>query len=361
MAQLTERERIEILMMVGYGDRLRTHQEACDLFNEGHHNEPPISRSTVSRVVTKFIETGSVKDLPRQGRPQVNEEIRLNMLLEVTANPHISTRQIALNNDADHSFVVKLLKKEKYHPYKVRLIHELNEDDPDRRLQFCEGLMQRCDDNPNFLNNIVFSDEATFCLNGSVNRHNCRYWSQENPHWNQESHTQRRGKVNVWVGMIGHRLLGPYFFEENLNAARYLDFLRFELVPALAVIFPNNEDPDMPHPSIWFQQDGAPPHFGVQVRQFLDDMFPNRWIGRRGPFEWPPRSPDLTPLDFFLWGHLKSRVYNNRPNNLDDLQRRIRLEIENISPEIIERTIQSVYTRAGQCQMFNGGQFEHFR
>lgn len=361
MARLTERERIEILMMVGYGDRLRTHDEACVLFNQEHPDRQPIARSTVSKLVAKFTETGSVKDLPRQGRPRISEEVRLNVLLEAEENPHHSSRQLALNNNVDQSFVVKLFRKEKYHPYKVQLIHELNKDDPDRRLQFCEELMLRCDEDPNFLNNIIFSDEATFCLNGTVHRHNCRYWSRENPHWTQESHSQRQGKLNVWIGIIGRRFLGPYFFEGNLTAARYLDFLQFDLIPALAVLFPNNQNADVPHQHIWFQQDGAPPHFAIYVRQYLDATFPERWIGRRGPIEWPPRSPDLTPLDFFLWGYLKSKVYFNRPNNLEELRQRIRAEVNQINPDIFERSVQSVYTRVGQCQMVGGEQFEHLR
>lgn len=361
MARLTERERIEILIMVGYGDRIRTHEEACELFNQEHLDRPPIVRSTVSKLVAKFTETGSVRDLPRQGRPRVNDETRLNVLLEAEENPQNSTRQLALNNNVDHSFVVKFFKKEKYHPYKVQLIHELNEDDPDRRLQFCEELMLRCDENPNFLNNILFSDEATFCLNGTVHRHNCRYWSRENRHWTQESHSQRRGKLNVWIGIIGRRLIGPYFFEGNITAARYFDFLRFDLMPALTAMFPHDHEPNVPHQDIWFQQDGAPPHFGINVRQYLDVTFPGRWIGRRGAIEWPPRSPDLTPLDFFLWGYLKSKVYFDRPNNLDGLRRRIRAEVENITPEVLERSVQSVYTRIGQCQMVDGKQFENLR
>ena len=47
----------------------------------------------------------------------------------------------------------------------------------------------------------------------------------------------------------------------------------------------------------FFQQDGVPPHYDAQVRQFLDQRFHNHWIGRRGPIEWPARSPDLSPLD----------------------------------------------------------------
>ena len=51
---------------------------------------------------------------------------------------------------------------------------------------------------------------------------------------------------------------------------------------------------------MWYQHDGAPAHFSIAARQVLNDKYPNRWIGRGGPVPWPPRSPDLTPLDFFL-------------------------------------------------------------
>jgi hypothetical protein len=51
---------------------------------------------------------------------------------------------------------------------------------------------------------------------------------------------------------------------------------------------------------IYSQQDGAPPHFHNHVRDVLDDKFQDRWIGRGGPIQWPPRRPDLTPMDFFL-------------------------------------------------------------
>ncbi|KAJ4428699.1 hypothetical protein ANN_25692 [Periplaneta americana] len=54
--------------------------------------------------------------------------------------------------------------------------------------------------------------------------------------------------------------------------------------------------------TLHFQQDGAPPHYALMA----DRRLPGKWIGRRGAVEWPARSPDLTPLDFFLWGHLKS-------------------------------------------------------
>ena len=64
--------------------------------------------------------------------------------------------------------------------------------------------------------------------------------------------------------------------------------------------------------SIIFQQNDAPPHWGSHVRRFLDATFPNRWIGRDGPTPWPPRSPDITPLDFYLWGMLRKNCFRHQ-------------------------------------------------
>lgn len=293
-------------MMIGYGERRRSHVEVCTLFNNEHPNREPITRSTVTKIYLKFRNSGHVKDINRSGRPKVaTEDKKLDILLTLTENPHAATRQLALDNDLSQGTVLNILHKEKFHPYKIKLIQELFEDDFDRRIQFCEEIMGICDNNPRFVSSIIFSDEATFSLNGAVNRHNCRYWSQNNPHWMEELHTQYPQKINVWAGIIENRILGPYFFEETLNANLYLDFLRFDLVPALAVLFPNAADPDIPRKTIWFQQDGAPPHYGIHVRRYLDEIFENRWIGRRGHIEWPPRSPDLNPLDFFCGATLK--------------------------------------------------------
>ncbi|KAJ8914623.1 hypothetical protein NQ315_015360 [Exocentrus adspersus] len=102
MRRLSERERIEILMIVGYLRirislslslclyiRIRSHEEACNLFNHEHLERAPIARSTVQRG----------------GRTHVSEETKLDVLLEVQEDPHCSTRQIGLNNKIDHSTV----------------------------------------------------------------------------------------------------------------------------------------------------------------------------------------------------------------------------------------------------------------
>jgi hypothetical protein len=59
----------------------------------------------------------------------------------------------------------------------------------------------------------------------------------------------------------------------------------------------------------YFQQEEAPLHYDICVHRWLGQQFMGSWIGRRGPVEWPSRSPDLSPLDFYLWGHLTAMLY----------------------------------------------------
>ncbi|CAF4890265.1 unnamed protein product [Pieris macdunnoughi] len=63
----------------------------------------------------------------------------------------------------------------------------------------------------------------------------------------------------------------------------------------------------------WFQQDGATCHTSNASLAAVNETFAGKLISRRGDIAWPPRSPDLTPPDFLIWGYLKSKVYSNNP------------------------------------------------
>lgn len=65
--------------------------------------------------------------------------------------------------------------------------------------------------------------------------------------------------------------------------------------------------------------------------------FPNRAISHFGDVPWPPRSPDLSMCDFYLWGYLKSRVYEGKPRTLEELKTAIRDRIEEIDEETVGR------------------------
>ena len=91
---------------------------------------------------------------------------------------------------------------------------------------------------------------------------------------------------------------------------------------------------------MWFQQDGATPHTAKIAQDWLSEHFQSRVISsfrdNSSPIEWSPHSPDLSPPDFFLWGYLKDRVYQDKPRNLADLKNKIRKECKAIKPEVFK-------------------------
>lgn len=100
------------------------------------------------------------------------------------------------------------------------------------RMQFCELTKDLCHQNPRFICFIL--KEATFCLNGRVNRQNCRYWITE-------AHPQHSQTANVWAGIVQDSIIGSFSFDEFTHPYKH---------------FPN-----VPNERLWFQQDGAPSHF----------------------------------------------------------------------------------------------------
>ena len=108
----------------------------------------------------------------------------------------------------------------------------MNEDDTDRRLEYCEWFESKMRDDEAFAGKVVWSDEPQFKLNGTVNRHNCVYWSSENPHIHLEKHVNLPG-VTVWCGLSSRGLIGPFFFEGTVTSALYLDMLQTSILPAI--------------------------------------------------------------------------------------------------------------------------------
>ena len=73
--------------------------------------------------------------------------------------------------------------------------------------------------------------------------------------------------------------------------------------------------------------------FYRRVHFWLKDTFGDRLISRFGPVNWPSRSCDLTPLDYFLWGYIKSLAYAHKPQTLNHLEDNIRRVIADIRPQ----------------------------
>ncbi|GFX60977.1 uncharacterized protein TNCV_2366551 [Trichonephila clavipes] len=141
------------------------------------------------------------------------------------------------------------------------------------------------------------NDEAHFWLNGYVNKQNCHLWSEANPQVYVETPLHPE-KLTVWCAIWAGGITGPYFFK-------------------------NDEG------------------HNVTVNGF-------------GPVNWPPRSSDLTPLDYFLWGYVKSLVYADKPQTLDHLDDNIRRVIADIRPQMLEKVIESWTSRLDYIRASRG-------
>ncbi|GFY20564.1 transposable element Tc3 transposase [Trichonephila clavipes] len=92
---------------------------------------------------------------------------------------------------------------------------------------------------------------------------------------------------------------------------------------------------------LWFQQDGAPCHTTRATSDLLKDTFDDHLISSFGPVNWPPRSCDLTPLDYFLLRYIKSLIYADKPQTLDHLEDNIRRVIADIRPQMLGKVIEN--------------------
>ena len=131
--------------------------------------------------------------------------------------------------------------------------------------------------------------------------------------------------MNVRAGIIADHIIGPFLLPNILTGEIYLTFLR-GMLPTLLDTVPLEIRQVM-----WLQHDGAPAHFDRNVRNHLNVTYQNRWTARGGPVPWSARSPDLTPLDYFLWGSMKALVYASPVTSEEDLIPRIHGAIEILS------------------------------
>ena len=160
----------------------------------------------------------------RSGRPcTATSPAASAMVLErFRTSPRKSATQCARKTGVSSTSVRRILKAFKWKVYIARLLHAINDDDPDRRIQFCEWFQQMVNEAEEFVTKIVWSDEAQFNLNGTVNRHNCVYWAPENLHVHVDKAVSLPG-VHVCCGLSARGLIGPFFFEGTVTGEAYLE------------------------------------------------------------------------------------------------------------------------------------------
>lgn len=311
---------------------------------------------SILRWFRQFRDTGCLCKGTSTGRPRVSEETVERVRQSFVRSPQKSTVRASLEMGIPQKTVWNVLRRRlHFKPYRVQLVQHLIPGDYGRRMEFCTRMLEAMGNDEGFAGTLTFSDEATFHLSGKVNRHNVRVWGTELPHTCVE--LQRDSpKVNVFCAISKTKLYGPFFFiEQTVTGIVYLDMLQVWLFPQLTT----------DSSTFILQQDGAPPHWSTNVRNFLNTELPHRWIGRAGPGDvprlpWPPRSPDLTPCDFFLWGYVKDKVYvPPMPTTLQELKERITAAVTDIDINMLSNVWMELDYRLDVCRVTKGAHIEH--
>lgn len=355
MASYTIEEYYDMIMALGAsnGQHYVAARRYAELYpNRARHPIPDVILGAAQRL----FETGNV--LPKKydvGRNRTARNLRNTeeVVRAVEQEPETSIRTIAREHNLSYSTVQRILREEKLHAYHYTRVQHLRPEDYPLRRTFCENFLRSVERDPRFPSRIIFSDESLFTREGIFNPHNMHLWSEENPRATRVRNFQTRWKLNIWTGIMGTEILGPVILPDILTSGAYLELLENNLPDFL------EEVPLSEREEIIFQQDGAGPHNARIVTTFLNNKFPGRWMGRYGPIRWPARSPDLNPLDFFLWGYCKETMYKTLPEDVEDLETRLRYSIWSIEEDVMENVQQNLLKRMRACVRMDGGHFEH--
>ena len=195
----------------------------------------------------------------------------------------------------------------------------------ERRVNRATTLAEKFEKNSRKIERAVFQDESNFPLQIQANKQNNRVYfkgkKSDVPAANLCHEGNRQSKqVMVSAAVTWHGVTKPFFVNSRgmkVNGPSYLRHLKNELFPAIRKVYPRED---------WtFIQDGAPSHRCNLVQEFLQENMPRRHVSKE---EWPPKSPDSNPLDYYFWNQVKQKVYADRHNkpfaSEDEMKQRIK-------------------------------------
>ncbi|GFV87672.1 uncharacterized protein TNCV_779561 [Trichonephila clavipes] len=308
---LPERALLVKLFYKSKGNAEAALQEFCRLKNLC---KGPLLPQALMRMIAQFEKTGHLGVQPGRGRKSTRSDIVEDVATAIVDQSMdnvigcSSARAVSQHLGVPYSSV-ECTEKSGVHfsPYKICHNQQLMANNREKRLTFALTFLARVEVDASWPWKILWSDEVHFHQSGTVNIHNCRMWDTENPRTFQEI-PLHSPKVTVWCGFTATFILGPFFFEETTRS--------------------------------------GPVTCTVMARS------------RAFPTAWSPRSPDLNPCDFWLWGYLKNLVYRGRLITLADLKDSITLHVRSISVDQLRSAVEQTLHRLQILHLEEGNHIE---
>ena len=247
----------------------------------------------------------------------------------IDADPTKSMREIARKINVSESTIRRAVHDDlRYKSYVMRRDQFLFAKNRENRVIRSKRLLNKLKhpEEPNML--WFFSNEKNFDLDQKVNRRNDRWLCSDPQEVPTAMHTKFPSNVMV-LGVISNErhVMPPHFFEQGhrVNAAAYIDILA-------SVVLPWIESVAQGRPYV-FQQDSAPAHTAHTTQEWLSDHFHDHVT----PNMWPPSSPDLNPMDFYVWGVVERQTNRHPHPNRDLLKSAISQEMKHMFQEHVIR------------------------
>ncbi|KAJ8960253.1 hypothetical protein NQ318_003978 [Aromia moschata] len=295
---------------------------AVTRYRQEFPNKRTPSRKMFDNIDRRLRATGTFYKTNRNaGRQRFTRNVNVEerVLNRVWEDPTLSTRRLGMLDNISQSSVWRILYEQTLYPFHAVKVQELLPTDFQKRLKFCRSMLQKHRDDLLFFKRILFTDESCFTKCGIFNLRNHHEWAVANPRATVTRHSQFRFKINYWVGILGNNVLGAVELPKMGNTRIYISNIQ-DLLNDIA----------------------------------LQDRFGNGWrkitqkdgLGVEAPQLWPPRSPDLNPLDCYL-----------RVLNIDDLRERVNINILRIklSVDVLEKLRFNFLKRSRACIRANGG------
>lgn len=308
-------------------------------------------KSFVLRTINRYEKKGTIKDLPRSGRPATvsTPENRQKLRRLFQRKPSTSLRKAAKILKIGKTGVETILKEDmQMKPYKFRVSHGLTTQQKQERVKRCRKLLRRFANKQH--EKIVFSDEKIFTVERAHNHQNDRIWSTKLPGQSATIERRQRPKyVMVWAGITASGKTPLVFIDlgVKINQEVYQKtVLEKALVPWARRHFGESN---------WvFQQDSAPSHAGKSTQNWMRANLPD-FITKD---EWPANSPDLNPMDYSIWSILEGNACAVSHDTREGLIASLKKEWKKIPAETIAKVVDDFPRRLRACIKAGGGHFE---
>lgn len=292
-------------------------------------------KSTVQYTIEHYGNTGTVKNIPRSGRPKIlNDRHERHILREIKKTPKNSATKIAkdleneLNVKCSAETVRNVLRRHNYHARSCRKKPFISARNKSKRLQYATEHVKK---NQAFWNNVIFSDESKYNIHGSDGRQ--KVWRKPNTELNIENVNATvkhgGGSVMVWGCMSAAGIGKLSFIETTMDSKGYLNILQQNLLESARQLGIRND--------FIFMHDNDPKHTSRIVREWL-------LYNVKTTLNHPPQSPDLNPIEH-LWEELERRIRKHKINSKRDLQEKLEEEWNKIEPSVTEKLVKSMERR----------------